>query len=100
MRASRPKREGRRQSRDPFAVLRNQNPSRDFCPIEAKMKRRTHSTISEIVQLPLVRDPEILCVLYSFFKYVTNPISPRVRRFGDGQSGNYLDVHSKKADGD
>jgi hypothetical protein len=63
-----------------------------------KTKQLTHSTISKIVQLSLVKEPELLCVLHSFFKYATHPLPHRARRFGDNKSGHYLDVQFK-ADG-
>jgi hypothetical protein len=61
-----------------------------------KAKKQSLATISRIVQLPLVREAELLCVLHRFFKYVSNPLAEKARRFGDKNSSNYLDVFFKK----
>lgn len=63
-----------------------------------KTERLTYSTLAKIVQLPVVKEPELLCVLHSFFKYATYPLPGRARRFGDDKAGHYVDVHFK-ADG-
>lgn len=60
-----------------------------------KTERLTHWTLAKIVQLPLVKEPELLCVLHSFFKYATYPLPGRARRFGDEKAGHYVDVHFK-----
>jgi len=58
-----------------------------------KENHRMNPALTEIVSHPNVKHSELLTVLHSFFKFVTNPLPGRARRFGDQNQGSYLDVH-------